>query len=175
MNKTLNEASGTVFMSKNLKYNEDDLLISNQIRKAKEEKEAKELGDKLMDASKAKQAAIDAKLETLEILPMGNKVMISKYPKNPYRKIMEGSIHVDWTGDFNNPDTGEKDTQKVFVGCAEVIEVGPDCKYLKPGDDIYYDTRTCYPVPFMSLGYELTTEPQVLCVLNEKLKKRFKM
>jgi len=175
MGKTLNEANGVFMMGKNLKYNEDDLLLDNLSFKAKQEREANELSTKLIAASKEKQETINKKLKNLEILPMGNKIILSAYPKNPYRKVMEGNIIVDWDGEFNNPDTGEKDKQEVFVGCAEVIEVGPEVKYLKPGDDIYYDTRTVYPVPFMSLGYKLTQENQVLCVLNEKLKERFKM
>jgi hypothetical protein len=109
------------------------------------------------------------------MLPMFNKVILLPYPNNPYKKSIEGSIIVEYNGDFMNPDSGEKDKLQELVGCAKVIEVGPEVKYVKAGDDIYYDPRTCYPVPFMSLGYKLTTEPQILCVLNENLKERFKM
>ena len=104
-----------------------------------------------------------------------NKIILQPYPVNPYRKVVEGSLIVDYTGAFKNPDSGEDDKLQELVGCAKIIEVGPKCKYLKPGDDVYYDTRTEYPVPFMSMGYRLTSEPQILCVLNEKLKERFNM
>lgn len=149
--------------------------LQREFRKAKEEKIAKELSDKLTEAAKAKQEELDAKLEKLEILPMFNKIILMPYPQNPYKKVMQGSLIVEFNGDFLNPDSGEKDTLNQLVGCAKVIEVGPECKFLKPGDDIYYDTRTVYPVPFMSMGYQLTSEPQILCVLNESLKERFKM
>lgn len=172
--KTLGAAAGKFYMSPKGLDN-DDLLLDNQIRKQKEEQEAKELADMLLEASKNKQEEINAKLEKLEMLPMGNKIILQAYPQNPYRKIMQGNIIVEYDGSFLNPDSGEKDKQVELVGCAKVIEVGPECKYLKPGDDIYYDTRTTYPVPFMSMGYKLTTEPQVLCVLNEGLKNRFNM
>ena len=177
MGKTLGDAAGKFYMSKNLKNEplSEELLLENLLAKKKNEKEADELGKLYIDAAKGKQEDINSKLETLEILPMGNKVILSIYPRNPYRKVVNGSIIVDYEGEFFNPDTGKIDKQKELVGCAKVIEVGPDVKYTRPGDDVYYDTRTTYPVPFMSLGYQLTSEPQILCILNEGLKERFKM
>lgn len=176
MGKTLNELAGTVYMGKNIKYNDnEDLLLENAIEKRNREKEVEDAAALLREAAKKKQDDINSKLEGLEMLPMGSKVILAAYPKNPYRKIMDGSIITDWDGSFLNPDTGEMDKQKELIGCAEVIEVGPECKYLKPGDDVYYDTRTVYPVPFMSLGYILTIEGSILCVLNDKLKQRFNM
>lgn len=172
--KTLGEAGGKFFMG-GLNSNPDDLLLENQIRRRNEEKELEEAKELLMEAAKNKQEEINRKLQTLEILPMGSRIILSAYPENPYRKVVEGSIIVDWDGGFLNPDTGEMDKSNVFVGCANVIEVGPECKYLKAGDDVYYDTRTVYPLPFMSRGYVCTQEQGILAVVNEKLKERFKM
>jgi hypothetical protein len=55
------------------------------------------------------------------------------------------------------------------------MEVGRDCNSVKVGDDIYYDKRSTWPIPFLGLGYISTSEPQVLAILGEKLKERFKM
>lgn len=171
--KTLDQAAGKFYMSGG-KF-DDELLLENQIE-AKKQKELMEEANKLyLEASQRKQEEINRKLETLELLPMSNKLILSMYPENPYRKVIEGRIIVDYDGSFINPDTGEKDKMKQLVACAQVIEVGPEVKYVKPGDDVYFDPRTCYPVPFMSLGYLLTSEPQIHCVLNEGLKARFKM
>ena len=57
---------------------------------------------------------------------------------------------------------------------AEVIEVGPDCKYVKPGDDVYVNNPTIRPVPFMRQGFFLCNEQNVLAVMNNDLDKRFK-
>ena len=149
--------------------------FEEEFKKAKEENEAEEARKLFLELEKQKQEELNQKLQTLEILPMLNKVILLPYPVNPYRKSLEGNIIVDYVGSFKNPDSGEMDTLKQLVGCAKIIEVGPEVKYLKPGDDVYYDTRTTYPVPFMSQGYQLTSEPQILCVLNESLKERFKM
>ena len=174
------EQRGIYFMGgKSENYQKELFLPENpftaELEKQKTEKAAKEAAELFLTLEKEKQAELNEQLQDLEILPMSNKVMIMPYPVNPYRKVVEGSIIVDFTGSFDNPDSGEKDKLKELVGCAKVIEVGPDCKYLKPGDDVYYDTRTTYPVPFMSLGYKLTSEPQILCVLSKALKERFKM
>lgn len=150
-------------------------ILKKDMEKARLEKEARKAAELLVAAEKQKQEEIEAKLATLEMLPMLNKIILQPYPTNPYKQYVKGSLLVAYNGEFNNPDSGEKDTLKELVGCAKVIEVGPEVKYLKPGDDIYYDTRTCYPVPFMSMGYLLTSEPQILCVLNEGLKSRFNM
>ena len=173
MSKTLNEASGKYFMSKNLIIPSNPLLEEIEIEKQK--REAEKAAEMMIELQKKKQEEINKKLEKLELLPMGSKIIILPYPENPYKKVIQGSIIVDYTGDFINPDSGEKDKLKELVACAKVIEVGPECKYLKQGDDIYFDTRSVYPVPFMSCGYQLTTEQQVLCVLNESLKERFNM
>lgn len=167
------EQMGRYFMSN--RSNLEVPTIKDAAERLREEKAAEEIKKALFEAEQNKQADINKKLETLEMLPMMNKIILQPYPVNPYRKIVEGSLIVDYTGAFKNPDSGEDDKLQELVGCAKIIEVGPECKYLKPGDDVYYDTRTVYPVPFMSMGYRLTSEPQILCVLNEKLKERFNM
>ena len=167
------EQMGKYFMSN--RSNLEVPTIKDAAERLKEEKAAEEIKKALFEAEQNKQAEINKKIETLEMLPMMNKIILQPYPVNPYRKVVEGSLIVDYTGAFKNPDSGEDDKLQELVGCAKIIEVGPECKYLKPGDDVYYDTRTVYPVPFMSMGYRLTSEPQILCVLNEKLKERFNM
>ena len=145
------EQMGRYFMSN--RSNLEVPTIKDAAERLKEEKAAEEIKKVLFEAEQNKQAEINKKLETLEMLPMMNKIILQPYPVNPYRKVVEGSLIVDYTGAFKNPDSGEDDKLQELVGCAKIIEVGPECKYLKPGDDVYYDTRTVYPVPFMSMGY----------------------
>ena len=146
-----------------------------QAEEMKLEKDAKAATNQLLELAKQKQEELDKKLEKLELLPMGAKVILLPYPSNPYKRVMNGNIIVEYDGSFQNPDTGEKDTLKSIVSCAKIIEVGPDVKQVKVGDDVFFDNRSTYPVPFFSMGYLLTSEPQLLCVLNEGLKQRFKM
>ena len=168
------EVEGKFYMGKNKIYAPED-PIQKMIKDAKLEKAKEDATQILLEAEQAKQTEIEKKLETLEIVPIGNKIVLAPYPRNPYRKIMQGSIIVDYDGTFANPDSGEQDKMQELVACAKVIEVGPDCKYAEVGDDVYYDPRSTYPMPFMSLGHKLTTEPQILCIINENLKARLKM
>lgn len=150
--------------------------ITEEMDKIRMTKEADELAVKLLEAAKAKQKEIDDKMETLEVLPMFNKVIILPYPVNPYKKIITNAgIIVEYDGSFMNPDSGTKDKLQEFVKCAKIIEVGAECKYVKVDDDVFYDSRTTYPFPFLNLGYEVTSETQLVAILNEGLKTRFNM
>ena len=55
------------------------------------------------------------------------------------------------------------------------LKLGPDVKHVKVGDDVYYDSRTAYPLPFMNLGYKVTSEPQIIAIINNNLKERMGM
>ena len=173
---TKETANGKFFMGDRV----DDLVITpenpfTEALKKKQLEEAEQEARKLyLDLEKQKQDEINKKLETLELIPIGNKIILLPYPKNPYRKVVSGQIIVDFDGSFLNPDSGESDKLKELVGCAKVIEVGPEVKWTKEGDDVYYDTRTVYPMPFMSLGYVETSEPSLLAIMNEGLKERLK-
>jgi hypothetical protein len=170
MRKTLHE--GKFYMSKGLENK--DLFLENQIQKKKEEEQAEEARKLLMEAEKAKQEELEKKLEKLEMLPLGSKVILLPYPTNPYRKVLHGNIFVDYTGAFDNPDTGEKDTLEQGIVCAKVIEVGPSTQFVQAGDDVYVDRRTLLPVPFMSLGYMVAVETNIISTINEGLTERFK-
>lgn len=176
MTKTLNEANGTVYMGKNLKHEfNEGLLLENLSKKREEEKKAKEATEMLIELEKKKQSELEAKLEKLEMLPIGSKVVILPYPSNPYKKtISKGGILIDYDGSFKNPDTGEQDKLKQGIQCAKVIEVGPECKIVRPGDDVFYESRACAVIPFFSLGYEILVEGNIFCILNEGLKARLK-
>lgn len=172
---TMNESAGKFYVNRGGKLLLPEDNVAKELDKLKVQSEIEEASKKLLELDRLKQEEINKKIETIELIPMGARVIILPYPKNPYRKIMQGSIIVDYNGEFMNPDSGEQDKLRTGIGCAKVIEVGPDCKYVKPGDDIFYDTRTTQPVPMLSMGYEITAEQQILCMLSEGLKERLKM
>lgn len=173
MGQTMNTTTGKVDVVTPM---EPFALEKAQLAKAKELEEQEKAKRLLIELRLQKQKEIMERAEKLDILPLGTKLIMLPYPENPYKRVYSDSgIILSSSGAFRNPDTGEWDQEKELIGCAKIIEVGPECKSLQPGDDVFYDTRSVYPVPFMSQGYILTTEPQILCVLNEGLKERFKM
>lgn len=172
MGKTLDEMAGKFYMGKSIITPSNPL--EDQFRKVREDREEKQLAEKLAEIDKIKQDEIESKLEKIETLPMGARVILLPYLKNPYRRIRnESGIILDTGGMFLNPDSGEWDKEKELVGCAKIIEVGPETKWLNEGDDVFYDTRTVYPFPLYGLGYVCTSEHQIIGVLNEGLKERF--
>ena len=52
------------------------------------------------------------------------------------------------SGGFDNPDSGTRDTLQEVIKCAKIIEVGPDCKRVQKGDDVYYDSRNSISFTF---------------------------
>lgn len=170
--KTLDQAAGKVYISK---PGVEELFLENAIEKRNQEKLQKEASEKLIEAEKAKQKELESKLSTLELIPIGPRILILPYPRNPYKKtVSKGGILIDYDGGFLNPDTGEQDKMNVGIGCAKVIEVGPDTRYAKPGDDIFYDTRTAVPIPFFGLGYQEIAEQNAFTIINEGLRERLK-
>ena len=150
--------------------------IEEEFRKNEEAKKAEELAQKLKEAHIAKQKEIEEKIKDLELVPNGNRLILMPYPSNPYVRVLtESGIFIEPNGSYFNTDTGEMDQSQELVPCAKVIEIGPDVKYVKIGDDVYYDSRTAYPLPFMNQGYKVTSEPQIIAIINSKLKERLGM
>lgn len=174
MGNELDQMKGKWNMSKNIIIPEDPIII--EARKQQEQKKAEELAQKLKEAHLAKQKEIEERLEGLEILPNGNRLVLMPYPSNPYVKILTDSgIFIQPDGSYFNTDTGEIDEAKELVACAKVIEIGSEVKHVRIGDDVYYDSRTAYPLPFMNLGYKVTSEPQIIAIINNNLKERMGM
>jgi hypothetical protein len=171
MGNELDQLRGKWNMSKNIVVPTNP--IAAEARKLEEEKKAEELAQKLKEAHLAKQKEIEARLEGLELIPNGNRLILMPYPSNPYVKVVtDTGIFIEPNGKYFNTDTGEIDQAKELVACAKVVEIGPDVKYIKIGDDVYYDSRTVYPLPFMNLGYLVTSEPQIIAIINNDLKIR---
>ncbi len=109
-----------------------------------------------------------------EIMPIYNNIMIRPYKENPYADQVTASGLKLGSGEFTNPDSGEDEKMYLKIQCAEVIEVGPACKQIKAGDDVYVNTPTIRPVPFMRQGFFLCSEQNVLAIMNNNLSERFK-
>lgn len=113
-----------------------------------------------------------------ELKPMFSRIIVKPLAHNPFQKVeVKGSIIVDAGGytphaEFN-PVSGQYEEQKEFIVTGCVIEVGPETKYLKEGDVVYYRRDTVVPVPFFKQGLVSLAENQVIAVVNEGLTERF--
>ena len=93
-----------------------------------------------------------------EIMPLYNNVILRPYSENPYVSMQskDGLLLTD--DQFDSQDSGETEKRDLLIGCAQVIEIGPECKYLQVGDDVFYNTVTVRPVPFQRQGFLLCAE-----------------
>lgn len=104
--------------------------------------------------------------ENVEIVPCNTNVILKFYEENPYRKIetsesglllgVEAKIH-------KSNETGEIESNQPCIVCAKVIAVGPDCRNVKVGEDVYVSTFTAAPIPFRNKNYKAVTEQNIIC------------
>ena len=122
------------------------------------------------------QVAYD--INKVEIKPMYQRVILKPFKVNPFQKMeVKGGIIVD-AGGYTphaelNPMTGKYEEQKQLIVTGCVIEVGPEVKYLKEGDVVYYRVDTSVPVPFLKQGLVSVSETQIIAVVAESLTGRF--
>lgn len=157
----------------------DNLIAQENARKFNNQVE--EYNSKLEENNKTfkeaqNQVAYD--INKAEIKPMFSRIIVQPFKVNPFQRVeTKGSIIVD-AGGYTphaqiNPMTGKYEEQKQFIVTGCVIEVGPDTKYLREGDVIYYRVDTAVPVPFFKQGFISLDEKQVIAVVNEGLSERF--
>lgn len=122
---------------------------------------------------------INNNVENIEIMPIGSYLLVKPFSENPFQRIVKDSksgLILDLGGqkpEYKNTDNGKIEEEESFIIVAVVQEVGPECKYIKPGDTIMYTKPSAVPVPFYKQGLALVNEMRVLVVINEGLTKRF--
>ena len=109
-----------------------------------------------------------------EIMPLYSNVILLPYSSNPYGNLVTETGLQLTEGQFDSQDSGEHETLELYISCAKVIETGPTVQYIKVGDDVFFDTRSARPVPFMRQGFFITSEQNWICVMNDDLVERFK-
>ena len=89
---------------------------------------------------------ITADLQNLEIMPLTSYVLISPFKTNPFQKIKEKN--------------------------GLITDLGTECKFLKPGDIVFYNIASEVQVPFFKFGFVIVAEQRIIAVVNEKLTER---
>ena len=137
----------------------------------------KSLSEKLEQTLEAGEK-ISKVMNGLEIAPSNSMLLVKPYNKNPYEKmeIRESGIYTGATesNKFFNTDSGEEEELQAGIIVARVLEVGPECKYAKEGDDIFYTFASQTTIPFFGQGFYVVPEQRVLVFINEGLQERFK-
>lgn len=96
-----------------------------------------------------------------------NVIVVIKDNKHRKTKSAGGILLPENTLTFSQ-ETGQlEEALEKVINYAEVINVGAECKYLKPGFGVYVDSRGLRPIPFMGKEYMQVDERNVLCYIIE--------
>lgn len=122
--------------------------------------------------------SIKDSMNSIEIKANGCRVLIKPFEMNPFQqiKVSESGLIIDtggYTPEYKSTDTGEWEEMEQKIAVGTVIDAGPDCKYLKEGDAVFYQKAAAVPVPFFKQGLHTVSETQVIAVVNEGLTERF--
>lgn len=167
---------------KSFSMNEKDIseIIENE-KKAKFNDEVEKYMDEMKEYNESMkniQDNIGKDPTKLEIKPIHEQLIVKPFKYNPFQKIeVKNGIIVD-TGGFKtnvdlNPVTGKYEEQEQVILTACVMEIGPEVKYVRPGDVVFYHRRNCIPIPFFKQGFYNLEERYILAVVNEGLTERF--
>ena len=118
-------------------------------------------------------------VEKIEIMPIGNYVLVKEFEENPFQRIVKDTnsgLILDLGGQrpqYKNTDNGQIEEEEAFIKVGVIQEVGPECRWCKPEDTIMYTKPSAVPVPFYKQGLILVNETRVLVTINEGLSERF--
>lgn len=162
---------------------EQDINTLIQKEKAiKFNEELNQIAEKFENVSKKLEENAETfgdSIANIEIKPMNNRLLVKPFTQNPFQRIkIENGIIVD-AGGYTphtqiNPRTGREEEQVEVIVTGAVQEIGPDVKYIREGDCIFYRIDCCMPVPFFKEGFVSVAESNVIAVVNEGLDSRFK-
>ena len=180
--KIAREALGTDsnFTLVNMKENSLDSLIKKE-KTRKFNSEVEKYNEKLEQNNKdfkESQDKVEYDISKAEIKPMFSRILVQPFKVNPFQKMKVENGLIVYTGGYTphiqlNEQTGKYEEQNQFIVTGCVIEVGPDVKYLKEGDVVFYRVDTAVPVPFFKQGFVSLAESQIIAVVNEGLQDRF--
>ena len=119
-------------------------------------------------------------IENVEIMPIGNYILVKQFDENPFQRIVKdpnSGLILDTGGfaaEYKNTDNGKIEEEESFIKVGVIQEVGPECKWCKEGDAVFYTKPSAVPVPFYKQNLQLISENRALAVVNENLKETFK-
>ena len=177
-------AQAAIGLGNHVKYNMQENNIDTLIKKEKANKFNSQVDayNEVLEENNKKTKQVQEELQydinRAELKPMFSRIIVKPLAHNPFQKVqMQGSLIVD-AGGYTphaelNPISGQYEEQKELIVTGCVVEVGPETKYLKEGDVVYYRRDTVVPVPFFKQGLVSLAENQVIAVVNEGLTERF--
>lgn len=110
--------------------------------------------------------------DEVEIIPINANVLVQPYPINPYRYIETTAsgliVGVESSKTYKSNETGEIEQNAEAIKCGKVLAVGPLCKNVEVGDDVFFTTYSEGKIPFRKKGYVIIGEGLLMCRIVKK-------
>lgn len=114
----------------------------------------------------------DVYMGDAQIIPVNANILAEPYVRNPYRYIETTEsgliVGIESSKTYKSNETGEIEKNNELVRCAKVLEVGPDCKNVKVGDDIFFTAFEELKLPFRKKGWIMVSETRIICRIVRK-------
>lgn len=128
--------------------------------------------NKLMSDTILEKQTTGINTDEVELIPCNVGVIVKPYDENPYRKIEKTEsgliIGIQSSQKYQSDDSGEIEENDEYVTCAKVIAIGPFCKNVKVGEDVYLIKHILKPIPFRKEGLYEIDEQNILCRIIKK-------
>lgn len=140
----------------------------NALEKAILEEARREKTEKVLQMNKGPLADEDVELQAT-----GYTIIYIPYGNNPFRSVKTSASGLivgglDVGSSYKSNETGEMENATLGIKWGKAISVGPECKYVKVGDDFCYRASVEVPVPFKGDGYMAISEQNTICVTKSK-------
>lgn len=96
----------------------------------------------------------------------GTRVLLDIYEENPYEMNETESGFKLTKGEFDNPDSGDRETKNPGLLCGKVVSVGAECKCIKEGNDVYVPFTVIKPVVVNDKTYYIAFEENILLIFD---------
>lgn len=107
----------------------------------------------------------------VDIIPCNTNVVLEFYEENPYRLVEVSDngliLGIESTKRYKSNETGEMEDSEEYIACAKVIAVGPACRNVQVGEDVFAVKHIANPLPFRKKGYRVINEENIICRLKE--------
>lgn len=110
--------------------------------------------------------------DEVDIIPCNATVIILPYETNPYRRVDTTEsgliVGIESSKTYKSNETGEIEQNNEVIRCGKVVAVGPACKNVNVGEDVFYTTYSMTPIPFRKQGYVAVGETLLICRMIKK-------
>ena len=107
----------------------------------------------------------------VKILPCNTNVVLDFYEDNPYRLVEKTEagviLGIGSTKKYKSNETGEIEDSEEYIACAKVIAVGPSCRNVKVGEDVFAVKHIATPLPYRNYNYRVINEENIICRILE--------